>query len=100
MTEKLRNQSDHQRILNELLDADTVVFCLPLYVDNKKRTCNEKLYEKNELTFAIVWIVIDCVLQSLANWFNEVIGIEYSASSVLCILQSIILMTIKNHIPG
>ncbi len=26
-----------------------------------------KLYEKNELTFAIVWIVIYCVLQSLAN---------------------------------
>mgnify|MGYP001051080455 CR=1 FL=1 len=27
----------------------------------------KKLYEKNELTFAIVWIVIYCVLQSLAN---------------------------------
>ena len=26
-----------------------------------------KLYEKNELTFAIVWIVIYCVLQSLAK---------------------------------
>lgn len=26
-----------------------------------------KLYEKNELTFAIVWIVIYCVLQSLAT---------------------------------
>ncbi|MCM1535771.1 MAG: hypothetical protein NC126_07620 [Clostridium sp.] len=33
-TEKLRNQSDHQRILDELADADTVVFCLPLYVDS------------------------------------------------------------------
>ena len=27
----------------------------------------KKLYEKNELTFALVWIVIYCVLQSLAN---------------------------------
>lgn len=31
--ETLRNQSDHQRILEKLNDADTVVFCLPLYVD-------------------------------------------------------------------
>ncbi len=34
VTEKLRNKSDHQRILNELSDADTVIFCLPLYVDS------------------------------------------------------------------
>ncbi|MDE6568166.1 MAG: hypothetical protein K2K70_10605 [Lachnospiraceae bacterium] len=34
VTERLRNQSDHERILNELSDADTVVFCLPLYVDS------------------------------------------------------------------
>ena len=34
VTEKLRNKSDHKRILHELLDADTVVFCLPLYVDS------------------------------------------------------------------
>lgn len=53
----------------------------------------KKLYEKNELTFAIVWIVIYCVLQSLANSLNETIGIEYSASAVLCILQTIILFT-------
>lgn len=31
--EKLRNKSDHQRILQQLSDADHVVFCLPLYVD-------------------------------------------------------------------
>ena len=30
----------------------------------------KKLYEKNKLTFAIVWIVIYCVLQSLANPLN------------------------------
>lgn len=33
VTERLRNKSDHKRILNELRDADTIVFCLPLYVD-------------------------------------------------------------------
>lgn len=31
--ETLRNQSDHERILETLKDADNVVFCLPLYVD-------------------------------------------------------------------
>ncbi len=51
----------------------------------------KKLYEKNELTFAIVWIVVYCVLQSLANPLNEIIGIEYSANAVFCILQTIVL---------
>lgn len=51
----------------------------------------KKLYEKSELTFAIVWIVIYCVLQSLANPMNEKIGIDYSASAILCILQTVIL---------
>ena len=51
----------------------------------------KKLYEKNELTFAIVWIVIYCALQSFANPLNELIGIEYAASAVFCIVQTIIL---------
>lgn len=51
-----------------------------------------KLYEKNELTFTIVWIVIYCVLQSLANPLNEKIGVKYSASAIFCILQSVILL--------
>ncbi len=38
----------------------------------------KKLYEKNELTFAIVWIVVYCVLQSLANPLNNAIGLEMS----------------------
>ena len=51
----------------------------------------KKLYEKSEMTFAIVCIVVYCVLQSIANPLNEMIGIEYSASAVLCILQAVIL---------
>lgn len=51
----------------------------------------KKLYEKNELTFAIVWIVIYCFLQSLANPINEMIGIEYAASAVFGIVQTAIL---------
>ena len=51
----------------------------------------KKLYEKSELRFAIIWIVIYCVLQSIANSINEEIGIEFSASAVLCIIQAVIL---------
>ncbi len=60
----------------------------------------KKLYEKNELTFAIVWIVVYCVLQSLANPLNKIIGIEYSASAAFCILQTIVLLVFirKNNL--
>lgn len=33
VTEKLHTPADHARILEQLRDADAVVFCLPLYVD-------------------------------------------------------------------
>ena len=52
----------------------------------------KKLYEKSELTFAIVWIVVYCVLQSVANPLNKMIGIEYSASAAFCVLQTIVLL--------
>ena len=60
----------------------------------------KKLYEKNELTFAIVWIVVYCVLQSLANPLNKMIGIEYSASATFCILQAVVLFAFirKNNL--
>lgn len=60
----------------------------------------KKLYEKNELAFAIVWIVVYCVLQSLANPLNKIIGIEYAASAAFCIAQSIVLFTFiqKNNL--
>ncbi len=44
----------------------------------------KKLYEKNELTFAILWIAVYCVLQSIANPLNKMIGIDYSASPAKC----------------
>ena len=51
----------------------------------------KKIYEKSELRFAIIWIVIYCVLQSVANSINETIGVEFSASAVLCAIQAAIL---------
>ena len=53
----------------------------------------KKLYEKNELTFALVWIGIYCVLQSLANPLNNIIGIENAVSAVFCAVQAIVLFS-------
>ena len=60
----------------------------------------KKLYEKNELIFALLWIVVYCVLQSLANPLNKRIGIGYSASAAFCILQAVILIAFirKKHL--
>ena len=60
----------------------------------------KKLYEKNELTFAIVWIVVYCVLQSLANPLNNAIGAAYAASAAFCVLQTVVLFTFirKNNL--
>ena len=60
----------------------------------------KKLYEKNELTFAIVWIVVYCVLQSLANPLNKAIGVVYAASAAFCVLQTVVLFAFirKNNL--
>ena len=60
----------------------------------------KNLYAKNELTFAIVWIVVYCVLQSLANPLNKAIGVAYAASAVFCVLQTVVLFTFirKNNL--
>lgn len=52
----------------------------------------KKLYEKSELAFALVWIAVYCVLQSVANPLNKRIGIEYSVSAAFCVLQTIVLL--------
>lgn len=64
------------------------------FVTLRGNLAGRKFYGKNELTFAIVWIVIYCVLQSLANPLNKKIGIEYSANAVFGILQTIILLSL------
>lgn len=60
----------------------------------------KKLYEKNELAFAIACIIAYCVLQSLANPLNEKIGIEFSVSALFCLLQAVILFAFikKNNL--
>lgn len=51
----------------------------------------KKLYEKSELIFAIVCIVIYSILQSLANSLNKAIGVESSANAIFNIVLTIIL---------
>lgn len=51
----------------------------------------KKLYEKNQLAFALVWIGIYCLVQSLANPLNELIGTEYIASAAFCFIQALLL---------
>ncbi len=53
----------------------------------------KKLYEKSELTFALVWIGIYCVLQSLSNSFNAIVGVENCVSAVFCIIQVVVLFS-------
>lgn len=56
----------------------------------------KKLYEKSELAFALVCIGGYCVLQSLANPLNQAIGIKYSVSAILCVLQAVFLWRFIN----
>lgn len=58
------------------------------------------LYERSKLGFALVWIGIYCVLQSLANPINALIGIDYSASFCLAALQTAVILVFvrRNHL--
>lgn len=47
-----------------------------------------------------LWIVVYCVLQSLANPLNNAIGVAYAASAAFCVLQTVVLFTFirKNNL--
>jgi len=51
----------------------------------------KKLYEKSELTFALVMIALYCVLQSAANPLSDLIGIENSAQAVFNLVLTVLL---------
>lgn len=51
----------------------------------------KKLHAKNEMTFAIVWIVIYVLAHSLANSANAVLGIDYSANAIVSVVLSVVL---------
>lgn len=49
------------------------------------------LYQKNELAFALVWIVLYVVLFSVSDNLSEALGIEKLITAPLCIALSLIL---------
>ena len=52
----------------------------------------KKQYDKNPLTFALIWIGIYCAVQSLGNMISDRIGIYESANAVLAAVQSVFLL--------
>ncbi len=50
-----------------------------------------KLYQKSEITFAILWIVAYVVLTSFADQFSETVGMVKSVTAGLHIVMSLIL---------
>ena len=61
----------------------------------------KKIYEKNELTFALISIGIYVVSQSIANSIH-LLGIEYSANAVVSIVLTVFLFFFinKNGLPA
>ena len=52
----------------------------------------KKTYDKNPLTFALIWIGIYCVVQSLGNMISAEIGIYESANAVFSAAQTVFLL--------
>ena len=53
----------------------------------------KKLYDKNELVFALIWIAAYCVLMSAGDALSVAIGIEKSVTLAVGILLSAILLS-------
>ena len=51
-----------------------------------------KLYRKNPENFALAWIGIYCLVQSLSNGISAAIGIPKSANALLALIQAIYLL--------
>ena len=60
------------------------------------------LYQKSEITFAILWIVAYVVLTSIADQLSETVGVMKSATAALHIVMSLVLYVWirNNHLGG
>jgi len=61
-----------------------------------------KLYQKSEITFAILWIVAYVVLTSIADQLSEAVGVMKSVTAALHIVMSLVLFfwIRNNHLSG
>ncbi len=59
-----------------------------------------KLYQKSEISFAILWIVAYVVLSSIADQLSEAVGVTKSVTAALHIVMSLVLFfwIQKNHL--
>ncbi len=58
----------------------------------------KKLYEKSELAFAIVWIIVYVVLFSMADNFSHSLGFEKIITAPASVLLALVLfLWIKKH---
>lgn len=58
----------------------------------------KKLYEKNELTFAIIWIIVYVVMFSMADNFSHSLGFEKIITAPVSVFLSLVLfLWIKKH---
>ncbi len=58
----------------------------------------KKLYDKSELTFAIIWIIIYCVSMSLGDGLSLKTGVERSISFIIGSFLSVtLLLFLKKH---
>lgn len=51
----------------------------------------KKLYEKSEIWFAVIWIIVYVILCSAADSFSVSLGVVKSVTAPLCVLLSVIL---------
>lgn len=57
-----------------------------------------KLYKKNEVLFAIMWIVIYVVLLSVADNLSEIIGVDKLVTAIVSLaLSAIVFVWIKKN---
>ena len=61
-----------------------------------------KLYQKSEITFAILWIVAYVVLTSIADQLSEAVGVMKSVTAALHIVMTLVLFfwIRNNHLSG
>ena len=51
----------------------------------------KKLYEKSEIWFAVIWIIVYVAALSMADSFSESLGVLKSVTAPLCVILSVIL---------
>ena len=61
----------------------------------QRRKSMNKIYEKNELNFALIWIGIYVVLYSVGDSFSQSLGMEKVVTAPISILLTVILYLLR-----